>query len=112
MTEPFTHERLIIHEPEHLQKVRDFADRTHQRAELEEQLSRLVWNNVYTHLYKDWAEMSFYFVMRTVPEDTGGRDETYYMNGGLIYHGSLEDDRRPETFSVNLLPCNSWGIHT
>ncbi len=32
---------LIVNCPEHLQKVRDFADRTNQRAEFEEKLEDL-----------------------------------------------------------------------
>ena len=34
------------------------------------------------------------------------------MNGGVIYHGPLEDGSRPETFAVTLTETNSWFIHT
>jgi hypothetical protein len=100
--------KMIIHCEEHLAAVRAFADRTNQREALEEKLNQLLWDNLYTHLYSDGAPMSFYFVMRETDEET----HKFFMNGGLIYHGKLEDNTRPETLSVTLTPCNSWSIHT
>ena len=101
---------FVIDCTEHLAEVRDFADRTNQRAQLEEQLTRLVTNKpegCVICLYKDFALYSFYFDIRM---PNGER----YMNGGLIYHGELDGfgNGGAPTFSVCLTPTAGWSIHT
>lgn len=105
---------LIVHCPERLQEVRDFADRTGQRKQFEEKLEWLVGTNeqYYHHLYEDFAPMSFYWEMTDSPRPALIRDHRL-MNGGLIYHGALEDGSRKENFSVRLVSDeNPWSIHT
>ena len=107
----------IYSDPAHLQTVKDFADRTGQRKELDAQLTRLesmtrnrdgLQDDLY--IFPDFAPMSFYFEIYRSGEQ---RDQKLRLwNGGLIYHGKLENGSKPETFSVNLTPCNSWSIHT
>ena len=107
----------IYSDPAHLQSVKDFADRTGQRKELDSHLTRLesmtrnrdgLQDDLY--IFPDFAPMSFYFEIYRSGEQ---RDQKLRLwNGGLIYHGKLENGSKPETFSVELTPSNSWSIHT
>ena len=103
--------QLIVKCPEHLQAVREFADRTDQRAQFESRLSdlyRFISAEGYTiMLYEDFAPHSFYWE-EIAPN--GKRS----MNGGLIFHGPHDGfgDGSEPTFSVNLTPSNGWSIHT
>jgi Domain of unknown function (DUF4120) len=103
--------QLIVKCPEHLAVVREFADRTGQRAQFEEKLEDLTkWVSAdgYTvNLYTDFAPYSFYWE-EIAPN--GKRS----MNGGLIYHGQHDGGGNGSgpTFSVNLEPSNGWRIHT
>ena len=107
----------IYTDPPHLQTVKDFADRTGQRAQLDEKLAYLEGmtrnreagqDDLYIH--SDFSPMSFYFEIYPAGSK---RDNTKRLwNGGLIYHGQLENGTRPETFSVELTQSNSWSIHT
>jgi hypothetical protein len=102
---------LIVNCPEHLAAVREFADKTNQRAQLEEkldQLTRYLNNPGWTvELYTDFAPMSFIWAEYS-PEHQRG------MLGGLIYHGAHDGggNGSAPTFSVNLTPSNGWSIHT
>lgn len=114
MSAPFAHPKLIVHCPEHLQAVTDFADRTGQRAALDEKLKDLAQylpDGYYCHLYTDFAPMSFFW-QELKTADAENNHAPRGMIGGLIYHGKLEDGSRPETFSVSLTPQNAWSIHT
>jgi len=111
-------ERLIFSVPEHLQSAREFASRTHQTDKLEEILNRLNSLAESCHakawVSPDFVPHSFYFqlypdTLDAVPDDW---QKQRIMNGGVIYHGSLEDGSHPETFSVTLTQENSWSIHT
>jgi hypothetical protein len=107
----------IYTDPAHLKTVQDFADRTSQREALDTQLTYLegmtrnrdgLQDDLYIH--SDFAPMSFYFEIFPAGSK---RDLTKRLwNGGLIYHGKLENGSKPETFSVELTPSNSWSIHT
>jgi hypothetical protein len=102
---------LIVKCEEHLQAVREFADRTGQRAQFESRLSDLyhyISTEGYTiMLYEDFAPYSFYWE-EIAPN--GKRS----MNGGLIYHGQHDSGGNggSPTFSVNLTPMSGWAIHT
>lgn len=111
----FTHPRMIVHCETQLKAASEFAERTHQLANLNAKLLDLaLWtrDDAYLHLFSDFVPHSFYWELHTtrIPEGT----KTRIMNGGLIYHGKLEDGSQPETFSVNLCPNvhNNWSIHT
>ena len=103
--------QLIVKCPEHLQAVREFADRTGQRTQFESRLSdlyRYISADGYTiMLYEDFAPYSFYWEEIS---PNGKRS----MNGGLIYHGPHDGGGNggAPTFSVNLEPSNGWCIHT
>jgi hypothetical protein len=108
----------IIQDPAHMQTVKDFADRTNQRAQLDEKINFLESmcdrNNWNLFLYPDFVPMSFYFQIypaqfTEIPQDW---QQHRVMNGGIIYHGRLEDNSQPETFAVTLTESNSWSIHT
>jgi len=111
-------ERLIFSNPEHLQKARDFANHTGQTDKLEEVLARLnrLAENCHAKAWvsPDFVPYSFYFqlypdTMDAIPDDW---QRYRIMNGGVIYHGPLEDGSHPETFAVTLTQENSWSIHT
>jgi hypothetical protein len=103
--------QLIVKCPEHLQAVREFADRTGQRAQFESRLSdlyRFTSAEGYTiMLYEDFAPMSFYW------EEIAPNSKRA-MNGGLIYHGLHDGGGNGDapTFSVSLEPCQGWAVHT
>jgi hypothetical protein len=116
MTTIFANPRLIVYDEEHLKAACEFADRTNQRAQLDSQLDTLARiaenNNAYAHLYTDFVPHSFYFELYpTADRERRNRNERI-MNGGVIYHGQLENGSSPETFSVTLTPQRSWSIHT
>lgn len=102
-----------------LESVREFAEKTGQKAQFEESLERLTCREMNVNvgnggkpsevtLYADFAPYSFYWVWK---EKESGR---MIMNGGLIYHGSHDNggDGGAPTFSVNLTPQKGWSIHT
>ena len=102
---------LIVKCPEHLQAVRDFADRTNQRAQFEEKLESLShwfsqegWT---VELYEDFAPYSFIWCEFSPTRQRG-------LLGGLIYHGQHDGGGNggAPTFSVNLTHSNGWSIHT
>ena len=112
------YDRLIFNDPAHLQAAREFAARTNQSEKLEIHFSNLqAWSeqsNLKTWISVDFVPHSFYFQMYPDTFDTIPNDwqKHRHMNGGIIYHGPLEDGARPQTFSVNLTPQNSWSMHT
>jgi hypothetical protein len=111
-------ERLIFSNPEHLQEAREFAVRTGQAEKLEEvfaRLNRLAWNcKARVWLSPDFVPYSWYFQIYPEGFDDIPNDWQKHriMNGGVIYHGPLEDGSHPETFAVSLTQENSWSIHT
>jgi hypothetical protein len=112
----FTSPRIIVYNEEHYQAAFDFADRTNQRDQLEERLKTLeliaLNNQAFVHLYTDFVPHSFYFEIYRTPAREGRNRSERVMNGGLIYHGQLENGSSPETFSVSLTESHSWSIHT
>jgi len=104
---------------EQFKKAYEFAERTHQLEGLLEPFRSInrwgegnhpatVW------MFPDFAPHSFYFQIfpaeyKSIPANW---QQVRIMNGGIIYHGKLEDGQSPETFSVNLTPSTSWNIHT
>ena len=111
-------ERLVFFNPEHLQQARDFAKRTGQAEKLETVLARLdqIAENCHARVWisPDFVPHSFYFQMYPDTLDAIPNDwqKQRIMNGGVIYHGPLEDGSQPETFAVTLTQENSWSIHT
>lgn len=107
--------RLHVYNPEHMKQAVSFAKRTNQWPALREQLLRLVAiaRNEFSCVYiaPDFVPNSFYFEVYPDDQVPAGRNNRLW-NGGLIYHGQLEDGTKPETFSVTLLPSDSWRIHT
>ena len=102
--------QLVVECPEHLAAVRSFADATNQRAQLEEKLLDLTQfkrDGSTVKLREDFAPYSFFWMLFS-PEGT------FWMNGGLIYHGTHDGGGSggAPTFSVNLTPTNGWAIHT
>jgi hypothetical protein len=103
--------QLIVKCPEYLVAVRDFADRTGQRAQFESRLSdlyRFISAEGYTiMLYEDFAPYSFYW-------EEIAPDGKRSMNGGLIYHSPHDGfgDGSVPTFSVSLEPGQGWAVHT
>jgi hypothetical protein len=103
--------QLIVKCPEHLAAVREFADRTGQRAHFESRLSDLYRyisaEGYIIMLYEDFAPYSFYW------EEIGPNGKRS-MNGGLIFHGQHDGggNGSAPTFSVNLTPMSGWAIHT
>lgn len=111
-------ERLIFFNPEHLREAREFALRTSQADKLDEILARLnrLAENYHAKawLSPDFVPNSWYFQLyaetfESIPDDW---QKHRIMNGGVIYHGPLEDGSHPETFAVTLTQENSWSIHT
>jgi hypothetical protein len=111
-------ERLIFFNTEHLQEARDFATRTGQADKLESVFARLnqIAENSHAKVWlsPDFVPHSFYFQMYPDTLDTIPNDWQKHriMNGGVIYHGPLEDGSHPETFAVTLTQEYSWSIHT
>ena len=102
--------QLIVECPEHLAYVRGFADATNQRDAFEEKLEDLIRfkrDGSTVKLREDFAPYSFFWMLFS-PEGT------FWMNGGLIYHGAHDGGGSggAPTFSVNLTPTNGWAIHT
>lgn len=69
--------------------------------------------DVDTHIYTDFAPLSFEFVKVYYKN---GRDYKgdFMSNGGIIFHGKHDNggDGGAPTFSVCLEPVNGWSIHT
>ena len=102
--------KLIVKCPEHLQAVRDFADKTNQRAQLEQcliDLTAYLTDLWMVDLYSDFAPYSFFWSQYNTAGQRG-------LSGGLIYHGQHDGGGNggAPTFSVNLMPMSGWAIHT
>lgn len=98
-----------------------FAERTGQLYDLQDrlnQLGRVAGADGKIYVSSDFANFSFYWQLypKDVPMETWQKDWQKYrwMNGGLIYHGQLENGIFEETFSVNLARSDgsNWSIHT
>lgn len=103
---------------EYFRSVEKFADRTGQSVQFEQAIQRLsnfCFEGCIVVLYSDFAKESFYFCIfeKDLPANQRNLD-TRIMNGGLIYHGPLEDGTHDQTFTVQLVPSteNNWSIHT
>jgi len=120
---------LYVHDSakEKLTKALKFAHRVDKEHELLRHLYRMGqgWNEkpYLCFLYNDFAPHSFTFSCYALEdcmiyEDSEGmsiavkNNTNPWMNGGLIYHGPLEDGSHPETFSTQLTPHDGWSIHT
>jgi hypothetical protein len=101
---------LIVKCEEHLQAVREFADRTNQRQQFKSRLSDLtayLLDNWIVELYTDFAPHSFAWTEFSPTRQRG-------LSGGLIYHGQHDGggNGQAPTFSVNLTPISGWANHT
>lgn len=102
--------------PEHLAKVRAYADTQDARAQLEGRLTYLGTYRSGTcicELYEDrWSPHSFEFVMLG-PEKPDGTRERWF-NGGLIHHAPHSTGVGAPEFSVTLNPQPHvhWEVHT
>jgi hypothetical protein len=102
---------------EYFEQVKEFALRTEQLKQLEEQLGYLGKyadhnNDGLTKclLFRDFAPFSFEFVMQ---KKVNGQF-TNWFNGGLIYHGSHDGNGSGSapTFAVTLNSTQGWSVHT
>lgn len=96
---------------DYLKTVRDFADKIGARQSLEENLEYLANYGgtpdfTTCFLYHDWAPQSFAFVIK--------KDDSVWINGGLIYHGPQLDGSTPDPLSIEINPVSKphWSIHT
>lgn len=94
-----------------LDKAKEFAKRIGKEDNLNQRLQHLQQvddNNpdIETILTNDFVPFSFEFVRR---EKVTAK---FRGNGGLIYHGPLENGTKPETYAVQLDPTDGWAIHT
>lgn len=99
---------LVIHDPEYLDLVRDFAKSMGLEQQLQQKLDYLAeygdGNNT-CKLGKDFAPHSFIFTMF--------RDGSYWFNGGLIYQGpDCPADGSFPSFTVSLAKRTGWFVHT
>jgi len=102
---------FVIHCPEYLAEVVEFADRTGQLKNLQTQFEHLaLWRSPFLHIYSDFAPYSVFFMEAEDPE---GKKRAG-LSGGIIYHGSHDGggDGGAPTFSVCLEPSNGWSIRT
>jgi len=100
---------------EYLASVVAFAQNTGQIDKLKEKFKYLEeygTGDTVVHIRKDFAPMSFSFMMYRKDKETG--DPKPWFNGGMIYHGPHDNggDGSAPTFSVNLSPTDGWSIHT
>jgi hypothetical protein len=97
-----------------LDEAKAFADRVGKRDNLDDRLeylgnyARRAGRETRCTLYNDFTPHSFEFLL----EEKKGDEWVRLFNGGLIYHGPLEDGSKPETFSVQLTPTDGWSVHT
>jgi len=94
---------MIIKCEERYQEAMDHAAKIGDKT-LQDCLERLKqWEanqNCEIFLCKDFAPLSFYFVMN---DKNGNR----VMNGGVLYHGNPD-----ESYAVTFDPTKGWQIHT
>lgn len=110
---------LKIECEEYLAEVREIADKIGKRDNLEEQLKYLSEyacseedpEATHCHLYKDFAPLSFEFVILRRQKDGS---YARWFNGGCIFHGNHDGfgSGGGPTFSVCLNPTDGWSIHT
>ena len=94
-----------------LDKAKEFAKRINKEENLQlwlEHLEQVDRNNpeIETVLTNDFVPFSFEFYRR---EKVNHR---WRGNGGLIYHGPLEDGTKSQTFAIQIDPTDGWSIHT
>ncbi|KKB53125.1 hypothetical protein HMPREF1212_01288 [Parabacteroides sp. HGS0025] len=94
---------MIIKCEERYQEAMDHAAKIGDKT-LQDCLERLKqWEanqNCEIFLCKDFAPLSFYFVMN---DKNGNR----VMNGGVLYHGNPD-----KSYAVTFDPTKGWQIHT
>lgn len=64
---------------------------------------------------KDFSKYSFQFACFNIIKEEYNKieyDKIPWLNGGLIYHGPLQDGFESETFSISLTNSIGWSIHT
>ena len=103
---------------EYLKEVRSIADKIGKRDNLEAKLEYLLRYACHENpddtrcmLYKDFAPLSFEFVMQKRQEDGSYKN---WFNGGCIFHGEIDGfgSGSAPTLSVCLTPTDGWSIHT
>ena len=116
--------RVFIYDPrdypeysavEYLQEVIDFA---REHGKLESLISAFdSWEHHYAEdrdlcvlLTKDFAPYSFSFVLGDWHQDVLNT----WFNGGLIFHGSIDNygSGQAPTLAVTLNPTDGWSVHT
>jgi hypothetical protein len=102
---------MRIHNKEHFDEVKAFAERIGMTENLQERLDTLkrIAFNMKGELVLSW-DFAPHSLTWSVVKENG--DCVY--NGGLIYHGSHDrgGDGGPPTFSVSLNPSRGWEIHS
>lgn len=105
-----------------LQEALDFAKKMNNNSlqdcldrlkKTEENIRENSGKDIETHIYPDFAPLSFEFVR---VDYKNGRDykPDFLSNGGIIYHGPHDGfgSGASPTFSVCLTPTDGWSIHT
>jgi len=126
---------MLIDETEgYLETVRKFAEETGQTESLQERLDYLgnyacnSGRQTKCRLYKDFAPMSFYFVMEIKKEEdtpalpcsgrrryeaTDSPEFRRWFNGGLIYFDAGDTGVSGPQYSVRIDSSKSgWSVHT
>ncbi len=69
------------------------------------------FNQTRCELYKDFAPLSFGFVMKKLGKD---RDYQFFFNGGLLFHGNHDGHGSGAfpTLAVTLTKTTGWSVHT
>ena len=106
---------IVVRCQEQLETTYAFAQRTQRVELLETEIKHLnTWgegrHQAEVYLYPDFSPFSFYFEVYPKGAKLGLGNRL--MNGGLIYHGALEDGSHPNTFTVSLTPQRAWSVHT
>lgn len=113
-------QRMVVHCKDEVRAALAFARAVGKAKNFLTCLRRLVHmaavNGEVVHLSADFTKYGFYFEFYpdSVPYSKAREYWKMYrrMNGGVIYHGPLENGRGQETFSVTLTPEDGWAIHT
>ena len=94
---------------EHFLDAQAFAIKVNKLESLNAVMLRvaeLAHENESVIINKDFARYSFGFVIANHVTNE------VRMNGGIIFHGQLENGTYEETFSIQLSPSDGWDIHT
>jgi len=113
---------VVIHDLEHLNDVRSFAESVNAYDQFSKVWSKLIflaanyasnprYEKVTLSIGKDWAEHSFSWAILATGVDFGEKTGRL-LNGGLIYHGTAQTK---DNLSIRLMgdgEKHEWCLHT